>query len=246
MARKGQGVAQGRLDADGRRTRTWRRSKAIRVLRSCCRRRATFENPFVEPVKILREWDGEAANDQFGWIARNIGDVDGDGVADMVTSAPTSNGGGEWPAASTCIRPKRESCCGRRTAHAGDQLGTRRRGRGRRQSRRDSGCDRERARRRIRESLFGTRRPRAADGEGREHGRPVRPARVGGGRREWRRVRRRDRRRAGQQRRRQRRRPRVRFFGQGRQDASDAHRRARGRRIRQRGGGFRGRRSTCC
>jgi hypothetical protein len=41
----------------------------------------------------LREWRGEAANDQFGWIARDIGDVDGDGVDDMVTSAPTHAGG---------------------------------------------------------------------------------------------------------------------------------------------------------
>src|SRR6478672_4916017 len=32
-----------------------------------------FEHPFVEPVSVLREWDGEAMNDQFGWIARNIG-----------------------------------------------------------------------------------------------------------------------------------------------------------------------------
>jgi hypothetical protein len=48
-----------------------------------------FEHPFVESVKILREWRGEAPNDQFGWIARNIGDVDGDGVNDVVTSAPT-------------------------------------------------------------------------------------------------------------------------------------------------------------
>src|SRR4051812_49646502 len=47
-------------------------------------------HPFVEPVKILREWDGEAANDQFGWIARSAGDVDGDGVEDVVTSAPTA------------------------------------------------------------------------------------------------------------------------------------------------------------
>lgn len=52
-----------------------------------------FTKPFVEPVKVLREWDGEAANDQFGWIARNIGDVDGDGINDVVTSAPTSNKG---------------------------------------------------------------------------------------------------------------------------------------------------------
>ena len=48
-----------------------------------------FERPILEPVKIIREWRGEAANDQFGWIARNIGDVDGDGVDDVVTSAPT-------------------------------------------------------------------------------------------------------------------------------------------------------------
>ena len=38
-----------------------------------------FANPFVEKVKLIREWDGEAAGDQFGWIARAIGDVDADG-----------------------------------------------------------------------------------------------------------------------------------------------------------------------
>lgn len=48
-----------------------------------------FSFPFVEPVQILHEWRGEASNDQFGWIARDIGDVDGDGVHDFVTSAPT-------------------------------------------------------------------------------------------------------------------------------------------------------------
>lgn len=50
---------------------------------------ADFAKPFVEPTTIIREWDGEAANDQFGWIARNLGDVDGDHVPDVVTSAPT-------------------------------------------------------------------------------------------------------------------------------------------------------------
>jgi hypothetical protein len=55
---------------------------------------ADFAAPFVEPVRIIREWRGEAANDQFGWIARNIGDVDRDGVTDLVTSAPTSSRGG--------------------------------------------------------------------------------------------------------------------------------------------------------
>ncbi len=53
--------------------------------------RAEFANPFVEPVTIVREWDGEAINDQFGWIARSMGDVDGDGAEDVVTSAPTKN-----------------------------------------------------------------------------------------------------------------------------------------------------------
>ena len=67
----------------------------VKVLRSDPRYAALlpkpeeFEHPFVESVKILREWRGEAPNDQFGWIARNIGDVDGDGVNDIVTSAPT-------------------------------------------------------------------------------------------------------------------------------------------------------------
>lgn len=51
--------------------------------------REDFANAFVEPVKVIREWIGESINDQFGWIARNLGDVDGDGVSDVVTSAPT-------------------------------------------------------------------------------------------------------------------------------------------------------------
>ena len=54
-----------------------------------------FTHPFVEDVRVLHEWDGEAAGDQFGWIARVIGDVDGDGVNDFVTSAPTKDLGGE-------------------------------------------------------------------------------------------------------------------------------------------------------
>jgi hypothetical protein len=55
---------------------------------------ADFTQPFVETVHVIREWDGEAANDQFGWIARVVGDVDRDGVPDIVTSAPTKAIGG--------------------------------------------------------------------------------------------------------------------------------------------------------
>ncbi len=52
-----------------------------------------FASPFVEPVKILHEWDGDSAGDQFGWIARDIGDVDHDRRHDVITSAPSALGG---------------------------------------------------------------------------------------------------------------------------------------------------------
>ena len=67
-------------------------------------------------VQVIREWDGEAANDQFGWIARVIGDVDRDGVPDIVTSAPTKESAARRPAASTSTRRRPASCCGASTA----------------------------------------------------------------------------------------------------------------------------------
>ena len=48
---------------------------------------ADFAKPFVEPVHIIHEWRGEAAGDEFGWIARGIGDVDKDGVTDVAVTA---------------------------------------------------------------------------------------------------------------------------------------------------------------
>ena len=54
-----------------------------------------FAKAFGEDIKIIREWDGEGAGDQFGWIARSVGDVNGDGAADFVTSAPTRALNGE-------------------------------------------------------------------------------------------------------------------------------------------------------
>ncbi|MEZ5977781.1 MAG: FG-GAP-like repeat-containing protein [Planctomycetota bacterium] len=51
-------------------------------------------DPFVEPgVVVLHESFGNAANDQYGWVARAIGDADGDGAIDFAASAPFANGG---------------------------------------------------------------------------------------------------------------------------------------------------------
>jgi hypothetical protein len=52
-----------------------------------------YADPFLEDVRILHDWVGEAAGDQFGWIARNVGDVDEDGIMDATVSAPTWGGG---------------------------------------------------------------------------------------------------------------------------------------------------------
>ncbi|MGA8277807.1 MAG: tetratricopeptide repeat protein, partial [Rhodanobacteraceae bacterium] len=46
-----------------------------------------YEPPFVEHATIIHEWRGEHAGDEFGWIARQVGDVDHDGVSDAVVSA---------------------------------------------------------------------------------------------------------------------------------------------------------------
>ncbi len=48
---------------------------------------------FVEPTRIIHQWIGEAANDQFGWTARRVGDLDGDGKIDLIATAPTHNSG---------------------------------------------------------------------------------------------------------------------------------------------------------
>ena len=48
---------------------------------------------FIEPTRIIHKWEGESANDQFGWTGRRVGDWDNDGIIDFVTTAPTYNQG---------------------------------------------------------------------------------------------------------------------------------------------------------
>lgn len=49
---------------------------------------------FAEAPRVIHTLVGEAAGDQFGWVARNMGDLDGDGVADFAATSPTSNAAG--------------------------------------------------------------------------------------------------------------------------------------------------------
>jgi hypothetical protein len=83
-----------------------------------------FERPFVESVRILREWRGEAANDQFGWIARNIGDVDGDGVNDIVVSAPTHGTDGSHSGRIYVYSVGKNQLLWTADGRPGDELGT--------------------------------------------------------------------------------------------------------------------------
>jgi hypothetical protein len=83
-----------------------------------------FDHPFVESVKIIREWRGESSNDQFGWIARNIGDVDGDGIPDVVTSAPTHGAGGSSAGRIYVFSTRSGRLLWMADGQAGDELGT--------------------------------------------------------------------------------------------------------------------------
>ena len=83
-----------------------------------------FKSPFVEPTKVLLELHGEAANDQFGWIARPIGDVDGDRVTDFVTSAPSNAAGGANAGRVYVYSTKTGKLLWRADGQAGDRYGS--------------------------------------------------------------------------------------------------------------------------
>jgi len=86
--------------------------------------RADFANPFVEKVKVLLEIDGDSTGDQFGWIARDIGDVDLDGAHDFVTSAPTKNVGGENAGRVSVYSSRTGKLLWNADGRPGEQLGT--------------------------------------------------------------------------------------------------------------------------
>jgi hypothetical protein len=84
---------------------------------------AEFADPFVERVRIIREWRGEAVGDQFGWIARNAGDLDGDGINDVTASAPTKANGGPAAGRVYAYSSRTGALLWQADGAPGDQLG---------------------------------------------------------------------------------------------------------------------------
>jgi len=82
-----------------------------------------FADPFVETVRVIREWAGEAEGDAFGWIARNVGDVDGDGINDATTSAPNKEVGGPRAGRVYVYSGRTGELLWSRSGEAGDRLG---------------------------------------------------------------------------------------------------------------------------
>jgi hypothetical protein len=83
----------------------------------------SFEDSFVEPVRVLQQWKGDAALGQFGWIARDIGDVDRDGAHDVVTSAPTLSIAGRTEGRVYVYSSRSGKLLWQATGQPGDQLG---------------------------------------------------------------------------------------------------------------------------
>ncbi len=55
---------------------------------------ATAQAQFVESARVLHEFLGEVANDQFGWVSAPLADVDGDGADDILVTAAFNDAGG--------------------------------------------------------------------------------------------------------------------------------------------------------
>jgi hypothetical protein len=82
------------------------------------------ERPLFEPeLRVIHEFVGEAAGDQFGWIGRNAGDCDRDGFADVLLSAPTRAGAGPAAGRVYLYSGKSGKLLFTHDGQPGDQLG---------------------------------------------------------------------------------------------------------------------------
>jgi hypothetical protein len=80
--------------------------------------------PLFEPeLTVIHEFVGEAPGDQYGWIGRNIGDVDGDGADDVLLSAPMKALGGPAAGRIYVYSGKSGKLLFTRDGKVGEQLG---------------------------------------------------------------------------------------------------------------------------
>jgi hypothetical protein len=78
---------------------------------------------FEPELTVIHEFVGEAAGDQYGWIGRNIGDVDGDGANDVLLSAPMKVLGGPASGRIYVYSGKSGKLLFTRDGKVGEQLG---------------------------------------------------------------------------------------------------------------------------
>ena len=83
-----------------------------------------FSQPFVEGDAVIHDWRGEAIGHELGWEARAIGDVDRDGVADAVVSAPANQPGGGGAGKVYVYSGRSGALLWTAAGAAGDRLGT--------------------------------------------------------------------------------------------------------------------------
>ncbi len=78
---------------------------------------------FLEKPRILHEFAGNAPGEEFGWVARKVGDLDADGVLDFATSAPSSNAAGPAAGRIIVISSRTGKTLFTRSGRAGDRYG---------------------------------------------------------------------------------------------------------------------------
>ncbi len=61
---------------------------------------------FLECVRLVRTFQGEAAGDQFGWVSAPIPDLDGDGVDEVAITAPFHDANGNASGRVTVVSPR--------------------------------------------------------------------------------------------------------------------------------------------
>lgn len=81
------------------------------------------EELFTEQPRILHTLEGEHFGDVFGWEGRNLGDCDGDAVADFVLSAPWKARGGANAGRVYVYSGKRGALLFQKDGEPGDFLG---------------------------------------------------------------------------------------------------------------------------